>query len=443
MFLSYFISLLSAFFERSGFIHFAIEIIVIISAIISGFTRTFNFLVFCFITGFSINALCVATEFSLLLLRKREESRRIQQQKEKYFSILEGWRREGYNVSGLGKILEEKHPDFSKIEAAFEEYGKKISKLKALEKELNWLVSTARSIGLDFNDRVSQIREMLRDPSRLSEVESAVSELKEELAVAQARLKVDAWREKGYDVSKLYELLESRNIRMVEVGLKEYEEAATRIRELGRLGYDVSKLESFLRKGEVDKVKYLLNKFNKIVQEISELEKDIQMLGEKRLAEEVQILKKMLGDLSNIEEAEEYVLRLRRRVAEAIRESKIKPWERKLDEWQRMGYDLSWLRPDLGRYSLEVEEKLRKYEKAIQEIQQLKKSLEMFKITAFNFEIFLIEKKLVKGEDIDRVLEEISSVRQKAYSAIKVEADKSLGEMLAKVEKFIEELSTR
>ena len=157
-------------------------------------------------------------------------------------------------------------------------------------------------------------------------------------------------------------------------------------------------------------------------------------------------MKKKLGDLKNIEdveEAEEYVLGLRRRVAEAIRESKIKPWERKLDEWQRMGYDLSWLRSDLGRYSLEVEEKLRKYEKAIQEIQQLKKSLEMFKITAFNFEIFLIEKKLMKGEDIDRVLEEISSVRQKAYSAIKVEAEKSLGEMLAKVEKFIEELSTR
>jgi mevalonate kinase len=67
----------------------------------------------------------------------------------------------------------------------------------------------------------------------------------------------------------------------------------------------------------------------------------------------------------------------------------------------------------------------------------------MFKITAFNFEIFLIEKKLVKGEDIDRVLEEISSVKQKAYDAIKVEVEKSLGEMIAKVEKFIEELSTR
>jgi len=189
-----------------------------------------------------------------------------------------------------------------------------------------------------------------------------------------------------------------------------------------------------------------LNKLNKIVQEISELEKDIQMLDDRRFVEEVRTLKKKLGDLKNIEdveEAEEYVLRLRRRVAEAIRESKIKPWERKLDEWQRMGYDLSWLRSDLGRYSLEVEEKLRKYEKAIQEIQQLKKGLEMFKITAFNFEIFLIEKKLMKGEDIDRVLEEISSVRQKAYSAIKVEAEKSLGEMLAKVEKFIEELSTR
>jgi uncharacterized protein YdcH (DUF465 family) len=381
---------------------------------------------------------------------RREESRRVRLEMEKYSSILEGWRREGYNVSDPEKVLEDERmrytsgvraPDFSKIESAFNEYERKISRLKALEAELNSLASSVRSLGLDFSDRISSIRGMLRDPSKLNEVESDISALRDEIAMVQAKLKIDLWKERGYNVSRLYEFLEARNLSMVEKRLGEYEEAALSIKELSEQGFDTSGLERLLRKGEIDGLKYNLSKFNRIAQEINVIEKDIRLLGTGEFTEEVSILKRRLGALGNIENVGEYVTQLRKRVASVLKESKIRPWERKLDEWQRMGYDLSWLRPDLEKYSVEVEESLKKYERAIREISQLKNDLNMFKIATFNFEIFSIEKRLTKGEEIDKILKEISSIMRRAQGMIEAEAEKTLDETILKVRKFIEELS--
>jgi hypothetical protein len=464
----YYFSLLSPIFKWSAVIHATWEIILFMAIFVgmilkwAGWSEIMlNNLFYCLLLICpSLNTLSIITEASLRAYRRipqiraqiraqREESRRIRLEIERYSSILEGWRREGYNVSDLKKALDDMRSIFAdehvrhRVKDMFKEYESKISKLKALEAELNSLLSSARSIGLDFSDSISSIREMLRDPSKLDEVESIISALKDEVSIAQARLKVDEWRNRGYDVSELYELLMSRNISMVEKRLKEYEEAASNVKKLSERGFDVSGLERLLRKGKIDALKHNLTKFNKVAQEMGTLERDIQLLGDKRFAEEIQILKGRLGNLSNLEDVEEYVLRLKRRVEEAIRESKIEPWKRKLDEWLGMGYDLSWLKSDLAKYSVEIEKKLEKYERAIQEIQQLKKDLDMFKITTFNFEIFLIEKKMVKGEDIDRVLEEVSSIRQKAQDIIKVEMEKSIDGMILKVKKFLEELNTR
>lgn len=415
----YYFSLLSPIFKWSAVIHVTWEFILFMVGFVgmilkwAGWSEIMlnNFL-WCFVLiCLSLNTLSIITEASLRARRallqiraQKKEFRRIRLEMERYSSILEGWRREGYNVSDLEKALDNMHSIFAdehvyhRVKDMFKEYESKISKLKALEAELNSLLSSARSIGLDFSDRIPSIREMLRDPSRLNEAENSISVLKE---------------------------------------------AASNIKKLSEQGFDVSGLERLLRIGKIDALKHNLTKFNKVAQEMGTLERDIQLLGDKRFAEEIQILKGRLGDLSKIEDVEEYVLRLKRRVEEAIRESKIEPWKRKLDEWLGMGYDLSWLKSDLAKYSVEIEKKLEKYERAIQEIQQLKKDLDMFKITTFNFEIFLIEKKMVKGEDIDRVLEEVSSIRQKAQDIIKVEMEKSIDGMILKVKKFLEELNAR
>jgi len=407
-------------------------------------------LVFYIIIGYSISILGGIPEIYKEIQKSREESRRIRLEMEKYSSILEGWRREGYNVSDPEKVLEDERmrytsgvrvPDFSKIESAFNEYERKISRLKALEAELNSLASSVRSLGLDFSDRISSIRGMLRDPSKLNEVESDISALRDEIAMVQAKLKIDLWKERGYDVSRLYEFLEVRNLSMVEKRLGEYEEAALSIKELSEQGFDTSGLERLLREGEIDGLKYNLGKFNRIVQEMNMIEKDVRLLGTGEFTEEVSILKRRSGDLGNIEDIEEYVPRLKKKVAEAVRESKIRPWERKLDEWLRMGYDLSWLRPGLEKYSVEVEESLKKYERVIQEISQLKNELNTFKIATFNFEIFSIEKRLMKGEEIDKILKEISSLRQRAQGTIEAGAKKWLDERILKVKEFMEGLS--
>jgi hypothetical protein len=458
MVVMYFFSLLSLIFEISTIIHALwewIALFVIFGSLFLPISRAYaNSIAWSIIFfGLLLNTLAIAAEILSEILSsiqtRREEYRRIKLEVERYSSILEGWRREGYNVSDLERALDGMRSIFAdenvrhRIEDMFKEYESKISKLKALEAELNSLLSSARFIGLDFSNKISSIRGMLRDPSKLDEVESIISAFKEEVTVAQAKLKIEAWKEKGYDVSELYELLELGDISIVEKKLKEYEEAASNIKKLSEQGFDVSHLDNLLRKGKIDALKYNLIKFNKVAQEMGTLEGDIQLLGDESFVEEIQILKERMCNLSNLEYVEEYVSRLKRRVKEAIRESKIRPWERKLSEWREMGYNLSWLNGDLTKYDAEIEEKLKKYERAIQEIQRLKKDLDTFKITTFNFEIFLIENKMVEGEDIDSVLEEVSSIRQKAQDAIRVEMEKLIDEMISKAKKFLEELNTR
>jgi len=103
-----------------------------------------------FLTGilivYSPSIIAILLESLRLIQKERKRSRKIRLEIEKYSSIMESWRREGYDVSGLKKILEDERmrymhaketSDFSKIESAFKEYESKILRLKALEAELN------------------------------------------------------------------------------------------------------------------------------------------------------------------------------------------------------------------------------------------------------------------------------------------------------------------
>lgn len=351
---------------------------------------------------------------------------------EKYRTIIEDWRKEGYEVSGLERVLRTR--DLSKIGSSFNEYSLAIKSLKEMEAELDSIVSQAYSLGLDFSERVSSIRRMLKDPSRLDEARNRISELKDDVAIIRARLEIDLWKEEGYEVSKLEKVLETRDSPRVEPIIKEYESRISRIKKLEteldslmptmdslevsfeheasllrsmlrdplkleeaermfsslkedlrilgdfkskieiwrREGYNVSGLEELFENREIDSIRNVSDRFEKIVQGIRTLEREANILGLRELEAEVSSLKNRLGDLDRIEEVREYVSQLQRKIGE-FKESKRREWEKKIIGWEKRGYEAPVFKKYLTEYSVQAEEKLRKYEEAIGSLKSSKR----------------------------------------------------------------------
>ncbi|MEM1548485.1 MAG: hypothetical protein QXM02_05635 [Thermoproteota archaeon] len=120
-----------------------------------------------------------------------------------------------------------------------------------------------------------------------------------------------------------------------------------------------------------------------------------------------------------------------------FKESKKREWEGKTSGWKERGYELPVLKRLLAKYSVQAEEKLRKYEQAIGKLEKIKEDLRTFNISGLGLKVFTIEKRLKEGRNIDKIIGEISTLRAKAEEKIKEEMMKWIDEAIGKVRKQI------
>ncbi len=129
----------------------------------------------------------VAREFSSLKVMFKEYERKIDRLKEiegelnSLYVKAKQWSEEGYIVLAFPSIrdklkdptkVDEIEDEFSSLKAMFEEYQRKIERLKQIEGELN-------SLGVKGLDpEIHSIRERLNDPGKLNEIERELSSLK-------------------------------------------------------------------------------------------------------------------------------------------------------------------------------------------------------------------------------------------------------------------------
>ncbi|MEM1548476.1 MAG: hypothetical protein QXR44_04115 [Thermoproteota archaeon] len=206
-----------------------------------------------------------------------------------------------------------------------------------------------------------------------------------------------------------------------------------------REGYNVSGLEELFENREIESIRNVSDRFEKIVQGIRGLEKEANILGIRELEAEVRSLKSRTRDLNKIGEIGEYVSKLQRKIGE-FKEFKRREWEKKIIGWGKRGYEAPVFKKYLEEYSVQAEEKLRKYEQAIGELEQLKENLKSFNISGFGFEVFTIEKNMKEGQDIDKTIGEISALKAKTEEKAKEEMEKWIDEAIRKVRKHVKTL---
>ncbi|MEM2487740.1 MAG: tetratricopeptide repeat protein [Thermoproteota archaeon] len=265
---------------------------------------------------------------------------------------------------------------------------------------------------------------------------------------------VEAWYNKGlalYRLGRLEEALKcydkairinpnDAKARALREEVRTLRDLQTKREKWKKEGYNVSGLEK-LKMEDIDHVRNVLERFEQIVQRISTLEREVKVFGLRELEAKVSSLKNRMGDLNRIEKIKEYISRLQKRVS-GFKKSKKREWERKISGWKERGYELPVLKGLLAKYSVQAEEKLRKYEQAIGELEKLKEDLKYFNISGFGFEVLTIEKNMKEGQDIDKIIGEISKLRAKMREKIKEEMMKWIEETMGKVRSFFRELES-
>ncbi|MEM2979855.1 MAG: tetratricopeptide repeat protein [Thermoproteota archaeon] len=217
----------------------------------------------------------------------------------------------------------------------------------------------------------------------------------------------EAWSSKGavlYSLGRIEEALKCYDeaimikpnyaeVRALREEVRTLRDLQTKREKWRKEGYNVSGLEK-LKMEDIDHVRNVLERFEQIVQRISTLEREANVLGLEKIEAEVSSLKGRLGDLDKIEEIGEYVSQLQKRTSEL----------------------------------------------AIGKLEKLKEELKSFNISDLGFEVFTIEKRLKEGRDIDKIIGEISTLRAKMEERIKVEMEKWIDETSSKVRRHVKTL---
>ncbi|MBM4248170.1 MAG: hypothetical protein FJ149_01780 [Euryarchaeota archaeon] len=177
--------------------------------------------------------------------RKRESERRVGRLRER----VAAWKGQGFSTGPVERALE---GDIAAAEHEVERFGEAVGRLLACEEELGELG------GQEFAEERKGVRGMLRDPARAQEAEEALIKLRvlfekrrseerlragqEKLARAAVRERVAAWKGAGLKVPLADDFIENAGMDLLNEHMEELEEAVARLAELreeaGRLSRD-------------------------------------------------------------------------------------------------------------------------------------------------------------------------------------------------------------
>ena len=119
--------------------------------------------------------------------REEEERRKEEEERKRFRSQMKKFKSQGYNTSSLEKLLDK---DLVSVRKGFEEFEKKIKRLKVLEKRFNALDVTG------FDAEANAIKQIMKDVEKIDKINEGITKLRKKIEKRKKR-DVEKKREKG------------------------------------------------------------------------------------------------------------------------------------------------------------------------------------------------------------------------------------------------------
>ncbi len=388
-----------------------------------------------------------------------------EERRQGYVTRLEQLKGEGYNVASLEEAISDK---FETIEAAFSEFDDKLSKLQALSDKLSSLNTTG------FEADVEAIQSKIKDTDAIDEISGLFSELEGKIGEleeqrGQITAKMNEWKEQGYTVTKLEEVIEGDigtivNVftdltdqiqslqetqkRLETIDIKGYEGeaeaitaklmnpelAAEAVQEVTGLeekiksvterrdeikknlevwageGFDVSRIAPFFE----EKLETLEPEYTKLEQDVSKLKEigaQLESLDTKGVEGSVDKLKGQLTNPDAVAEVEQGFTELQGQIEQSA--ALLNEFKSKLEAWNEQGFDVSELEPTLEGDLEAAQTAFSEFEGNIQKLDEFKQKLEGMDTTLFADEAEAIKSNLTKIENLEEAEKQITELEQK------------------------------
>lgn len=426
--------------------------------------------------------------------RKAAEEKRRNELKQ----ILDKWKSLGFLVKPVEEKIDSAIPELEKI---FDEFDKKISKLKKLEERLTKLPFKG------FETIVESLESKLNNPSLADDVERGIVEFEntikqQETQRNEFKKQITAWKKEGYVVSRLEEVVDGDiNIAWDEFnktmdGIQKLKENEEKLKNLSVKGFEqeidaiisklknpmyvsdvereISKLEQLIRdeseQKEQLKVKitdwkregYITTKLEKLFidrlqvmkQAITIFESEVGRLKELRakfenfkiidLKEKVEEIDEKLSNPDKIPELEKDIAELDQKLMEInARRSALRD---KLNLWGSKGYIVINIKNKLDEKIESAEKAFEDFENIINKLKELQNKFESFTITGFEVLGNSIKSKLNNPNNISELVEEMADLENKIKAREKrrmelkerIEGWKQEGFVVTKLENLID-----
>jgi chromosomal replication initiator protein DnaA len=303
--------------------------------------------------------------------QKTEQLKKELEERKKLEEKLQGWKMDGFVVTKLEKIFSE---PLEEVEAAFQKFEEGVKKLGELDERMSALDSE------EFSEELQKIEPKLNNPDLIPEIESDLNNLEQTLNEQnqkkdELRKIVNEWKEDGYNVSKLLDLIES----------------------------DVSAAwDEFT--GVMD-----------TIQKLKEYEELIGNIKGKSLATKVDSIKSKIKDITALDDVKAEYSEL-----ESILKEESEKKERlklMLTNWSEQGFKVDSLTPILDESFEDAEEKFIEYEKKIETLKDAKNRLEKIDKSEFGSEVEELSNKLSDPENAEEAANMIAELDKKAEEA--------------------------
>jgi hypothetical protein len=263
-------------------------------------------------------------ELQIQTEKKRKGTlRRQQEEKHRRSSLMErtaDWNARGYDVTGIEKALAGSLEDGEQSARAFEEA---VAQMRMTEEELRGLDTRG------FEKERAHIEDLLKRPDNMHEVEEAMLHLRVRIEKGKRETELRAAKEKD------------ERARLGE-DVRAWKEA----------GFIIGIGPAELERGELLALRTIIHQTGEAVMRLRELQNELENIQDPEHFPEREALRQLLHDPSNLQAAEERILRLQvreerlrkdkeRRVEE--HQKKRKDNEARIKDWKEAGYDTSRL----------------------------------------------------------------------------------------------------
>jgi chromosomal replication initiator protein DnaA len=294
-------------------------------------------------------------EIEDLEVQEKEKAEQLKQELEIRKELeekLQVWKNDGYVVTKLEKIFSD---DLDKVKSAFDDFSEGVNKLVELDKRLSAIDNE------EYKDNIADIEQKLNNPDMISEIEEEISNLEQTIEEnasnrEELRKKVEEWREDGFNVGNLANLIET---------------------DIGQAWDEFTTVMD-------------------TIQKLKDYEESIKKITFRGFEDRIEKLQSKIKDVSAIDEVKAEYSELEQLVKEE--EEKKGKLQVMVDDWKNTGYKVEALIEAYNEPFDTYEEKVMEFEKNIQLLREIKEKLENVNQVEFEEDVQAISDRLKDPE---------------------------------------------